>query len=201
MRVSLFLFVLIAVSVFAAACGGTEGGSGPATGGGDTPTDAYKKLYAAVKAKNTDAIKAQMTKKSLDFAQMVSQRNNTPIDKVFENGFTATTFAESLPKIRDERISGDMGAIEVWNGKDNRWEDLGFIKEDGAWKFAVGDLWAGTYKSPGMGRAQKEKEAANAISNNMIRVDPPANVNSNVKPIVPTERQQPQSQQPPANMK
>lgn len=197
MRSSIFTFVLFAVSVFAVACGGTEGGSGPSTGGGDTPTDAYKKLYAAVKSKNTESIKAQMTKKTLDFAQMISQRNNTPIEKVFENGFTATTFAESLPEIRDERVSGDMGAVEVWNAKDSRWEDLGFIREDGAWKFAVGDLWAGTFKSPGMGRAQKEKEAANATGNNMIEVKPPVNTNGNITPIKPVERQQPS----PANVK
>lgn len=190
MRSSIIKFVLFALSVFAVACGGNEGGSGPAAGGGDTPTDGYKKLYSAVKSKNTDSIKAQVTKKSQEFAQMISQRNNEPIDKVFSNGFTATTFAEKLPEIRDERVNGDMGAIEVWNDKDKRWEDLPFIKEDGAWKLAIGEMWAGTYKSPGIGRAQKEKEAANAMGNNMIEVKPPVNANGVVAPIKPVERQQ-----------
>ena len=190
MRSSIITFVLFALSVFAVACGGNEAGSGPVAGGGDTPTDGYKKLYSAVKSKNTDSIKAQVTKKSQEFAQMISQRNNEPIDKVFSNGFTATTFAEKLPEIRDERVNGDMGAIEVWNDKDKRWEDLPFIMEDGAWKLAIGEMWAGTYKSPGIGRAQKEKEAANAMGNNMIEVKPPVNANGVVAPIKPVERQQ-----------
>lgn len=128
----------------------------------DSPTDAYKRLFSAVKSKNTDAIKAELTQKSQDFAQMVSQKNGTPIEKVFENGFTATTFATSLPLIRDQRVAEDMGAVEVWNSKDSKWEDLPFVKENGAWKLAVGELFAGTYKSPGPGRDQLDKIAANA---------------------------------------
>ncbi|MDM7922879.1 MAG: hypothetical protein QUS14_11310 [Pyrinomonadaceae bacterium] len=188
-------FLLLVIGAVVLACG--EGGAGGfMSGGGDTPTAAYKKLYEAVKSKNTEAIKAQMTKKTQEFALMVAQRNNTPQEKVFENGLTATTFAPNLPEIRDERISGDMAAVEVWNERDKVWEDLGFVKEDGAWKLAIGEMWAGTFKSPGKGRAQKEREAANSMGNNMIRVEPPANMNA-VKPVTPVERAQP----PAANAK
>jgi hypothetical protein len=76
-----------------------------------------------------------------------------------------------------------MGAVEVWNAKDRRWEDLGFVREDGRWKLAFGDQFAGTFKSPGKGRAQKEAEAANAMGNNMIQMDPPANMNA--RPMIP----------------
>jgi hypothetical protein len=159
-----------------------------------SPSEAYKQLYSAVKSKDTEKIKAVMTKKTQDFAQMVAARQNSPIEKVFENGFTATTFAESLPEIRDERVNCEFGAVEVWNAKDKRWEDLGFIYEDGAWKLAIGEMFGGSFKSPGPGRAVKEQEAANALSNNMI----PANIgnanvngNGNVKIIVPKERPEP----------
>ena len=175
-----FGILLLMLAALSFACG-SQGASG-----GDSPTEAYKRLYTAVKSKNTDSIKKEMTKKSLDFAQSVAARQNTPIEKVFENGFTATTFADSLPQYRDERVNGDMGAVEVYNSKDHRWEDLPFIKEDGVWKFAVGDLFAGTYNSPGKGLAQKEQEAANAVSNNIIQTSPNTNVNMNsIKPIVP----------------
>ena len=72
---------------------------------------AYKRLYAAVKAKDSEAIKAAMSKKSLDFAKMAAGQQNKPLEKVLENGFTATTFADSLPQIRDEHVAGDMGAV------------------------------------------------------------------------------------------
>ena len=100
-----------------------------------------------------------------------------PLEKVYENGFTATTFADSLPEIREERIKDDMAAIEVWNEKDKVWEDLALVYEDGGWKFAFGDLFAGSYKSPGKGRAQLEREAANAMGNNMIEIKPAMNAN------------------------
>lgn len=171
---------LVSITIFAVSCGGGTVATGtPAS----SPTEAYKALYAAVKAKNTEEIKFRMTKKTHEFAEMVSQRNKTPLEKVFENGFTATTFAETLPDIRDERIDGNMGSVEVWNSKDSRWEDLAFINEDGGWKLAVGEQFAGSFKSPGPPRSFREKEATNAVSNNMIEIKPQGN--TNITPIVP----------------
>jgi hypothetical protein len=197
MRSLLFTAFLTALLALMFACqpgaknnSGTGGSSVTTTG---SPTEAYKQLYAAVKSKDVEKIKAQMTKKTQEFAQMVAARQSSPVEKVFENGFTATTFAESLPEIRDERVNGEFGAVEVWNAKDKRWEDLGFIYEDGSWKLAVGEMFAGTFKSPGVGRATKEQEAANiANGNNMIPVNTiNTNGNSNVKIIVPKERPEP----------
>jgi hypothetical protein len=183
MRHIIFSFSLLGLAAFLFACGG-----GASAGlNDDSPTGAYKRLYAAVKSKDTEAIKAVMTKKSLDFAKMASAQQNKPVEQVLENGFTASTFSPNLPQIRDERINGDMGAVEVYNNKDHVWEDLPFIREDGAWKLAIGELFAGSYKSPGKGQAELEKEAANAAAGNtMIPLNLNANVNMNaVKPIVP----------------
>jgi len=55
---------------------------------------------------------------------------------------------------------------------------LPFIKEDGVWKFAVGDMFKGSYKSPGQGMAIKEQEAANAKNPNLVPAAPPVNMNS-----------------------
>ena len=197
MRSLLFTALLTALLAFMLACGNTTTGVGGSTTTNGSPTEAYKQLYAAVKAKNTEQIKAVMSKKTHAFAEMVAARQNDPVEKVFENGFTATTFAESLPEIRDERVSGEFGAVEVWNAKDKRWEDLGFIYEDGAWKLAVGEMFGGTFQSPGKGRAIKEQEAANLMNNNLVPAVPTngnANGNANVKVIVPKER-------PPSNTK
>ncbi len=37
------------------------------TGGGATPTEAYKQLFAAVKSKDIEAIKRNLTKKTIEF--------------------------------------------------------------------------------------------------------------------------------------
>ena len=162
MRIFLLTLLLVVLTLIGFACG--EGNTSTGSQNGDSPTNSYKQLYAAVKAKNLDAIKQQMSKNSLTFAEAVSQQQKTPIEKVFENGFTATTFSEKLPEIRDERIDGTNGAVEVWNSKESRWEDLPYVKEETGWKLAVGDLFKGTWKSPGKGRAVREMEAANAIN-------------------------------------
>jgi hypothetical protein len=142
----------------------------------DSPTEAYKRLFNAVKSKDTEDIKKQLSQKTQGLAASSAARQNKPIDEVYENGFTATTFSPNLPEIRDERVSGNMGALEVYNSKDRRWEDLPFVFEDGQWKLAFGDIFANTYKSPGKGRAQKEAEAANAAGNNMTVIHPNVNV-------------------------
>lgn len=174
------LFLLItALSILGLgfACGGA--GQITGTGGGaGSPTEAYKKLYAAVKSKDVEAIKQQLTKKTIDFGAMAAQRNNTPLEKVYENGFSATTFSDTLPEIRDERVKDNMGAIEVWNTKESKWEDLPYMMEDGGWKLAVGELFAGTYKTPGRGRDALEKEAANALNNSALTPPPVNNANA-----------------------
>src|SRR5215813_12641837 len=119
MRHIFFCITLLAAVSFIFACGQPAGSSSE-----DSPTGAYKRLYEAVKSKNADAIKAAMTQKTLEFAKMAGAQQNKPVEQVLENGFTATTFSPNLPEIRDQRIDGDMGAIEVYNAKDKTWEDL-----------------------------------------------------------------------------
>jgi len=126
-----------------------------------------------------------MSKKSLDFAKVLSAQQNKPLEQVLENGYTATTFAPSLPQIRDERIQGDSAALEVHNDKENNWEDLPFVREDGQWKLAIGEMFANTWKSPGKGQALREREAANAMSNNVVQGNAAANANGNFRGVHP----------------
>lgn len=158
-----------------------------------TPTEAYKMLYEAVKARDTEAIKSMMSKKTLAFAQGVSAQQKKDVSQVYENGFTATTFSPTLPKIRDERTKDDMGAVEVWSEKDKRWEDLPFVKEDGGWKLAIGDIFAGSYKSPGKGQAQIEAESSN--TNKPIPYTEMTNANKSipVTPKSPEKREKPKN--------
>jgi anaerobic ribonucleoside-triphosphate reductase len=147
--------------------------------GAQTPTEAYKMLYAAVKAKETEKIKQMVTKETQGLAEFMAARGNQPIAKSYENGFTATTFAPELPEIRDERVKDNFGAIEVYNQQDKRWEDLPFIKEGAGWKLAIGDVFKDTFKSPGDPKSKIENAASNSAVNKMIA--PMLNSNSNSK--------------------
>lgn len=129
-----------------------------------SPTEAYKSLYAAVKAKDMAKIKQMMSKNSVGFAEFAAQRQNQTVEKTLENGFLETTFADALPPMRDERVKENFGAVEVYNEKQKRWDDTAFVLEDGAWKLAVGDQFKGSYQSPGKGQAQIENEKNNPMN-------------------------------------
>jgi len=154
----------------------------------DTPTKAYARLFAAVKSKSTSAIKAEMSQRTHEFAEFVAKQQNKTIEEVYANGFSQSTFAETLPEVRDERAKDNMGAVEVWNAKGDTWEDLPFILEGSKWKLAIGDAFRGGWKSPGKSQGTRDREAANIMSgNNMVNgkanIDPISNSNVNSKPI------------------
>ena len=156
-------------------------------GNAQSPTEAYKMLFAAVKSKDAEKIKKMMSENSIGFAGFVSGQQSKPVEEVIANGFTATTFSPTLPQMRDERIKDNFGALEVLNPQTKQWEDLPFVREESGWKLAIGDMFKGTYEKPGIGKAVREQEAANAVNNNMTEVKPNANANTNgVNVITPT---------------
>lgn len=177
----ILLFLLLASIAVALSCSG----SNQPVAGSDTPTEAYKRLYNAVKSKNIDSIRTELSQKSIDFGKSAAAQYGKPEDDILKNGFTATTFADTLPAIRDERIKDNMGSVEVWNSRESRWEDLPFVLENGVWKLAIGEAFGGSFKSPGPGRDQLEKQAANAINGNNVTAVPVPNMNSAPKIITP----------------
>ncbi len=153
-----------------------------------TPTEAYKSLYAAVKSKNASTVKQYVSVNTQGLADFMAAQQKQPVEKIYENGFTATTFSPALPEMRDERVKDNFGALEVFNAKDNRWEDLPFILEDGGWKLAVGDVFKNTYKSPGEGQAEFERRSSG--NDNMMQMNSNTPANSSVNKM---------NQSPPVN--
>jgi hypothetical protein len=154
-------------------------------GNAQTPTDAYKMLFAAVKSKDAEKIKKMMSKDSMIFADGAAKQQNKSVESVLENGFYASTFSATLPKMRDERVKDNFGALEVWNEKERHWEDVAFIREEDGWKIAVGDIFKGTYQSPGKAQSIIEKENSNATNpnNTMSQANINTNVNMNAIPV------------------
>jgi hypothetical protein len=173
-------FVLFFIASMAFACGGNSASS-PLTD--DSPTAAYKRLYAAVKSKDIDAIKQEMSKQSNTLVASIAAQQKKPVEEIYGNGLTTTLKSDTLPEIRDERVNGQSGAVEVYNTGEHKWNDIPFVVEDGRWKLALGDAFAGKFAWPGKGRDQLEKEAANALSN---RSAVPANPVVNSSPPVGT---------------
>ena len=134
-----------------------------------SPSATYARLFAAVKAKDTEAIKREMSAETHKFAEFVAEQQKKPVEEVYKNGFSATTFSATLPQMRDERTKDNFGALEVYNedkAKNGQpvWEDLPFVFENGDWKLAIGDMFKGTYEKPGIGQSIRE-EQGKTISN------------------------------------
>ncbi len=156
-------------------------------GDAKTPSEAYRMLFAAVKSQDSAKIKLMLSKASLGLAEMSAAQQKKPVEFILRNGFSETTFADTMPQLRDERIKGGYAAVEVWNVKRKQWDDIPLILEDGSWKGAFGDAFAGKWTSPGKGQAVLEQEAANAKNPNLA-IKPAGNANVNVAPVKPTLR-------------
>lgn len=139
-------------------------------GNAQTPSEAYRMLFAAVKSQDSAKIRSMLSKGSLGLAEMAAGQQKKTVDEVVRNGFTETTFSDTMPELRDERIKAGNGAVEVWNTTRKAWEDIPFTFEDGSWKAAFGDAFGGKWQSPGKGQAVIEQEEANARNpqNNLI---------------------------------
>ncbi|HSU24870.1 MAG TPA: hypothetical protein VLI65_02705, partial [Pyrinomonadaceae bacterium] len=67
MRKIQFFSFLLAVVLLSISCGSKDASTAQKTN--DTPSEAYKRLFNAVKAKDTNQIKAQMSKESQALAE------------------------------------------------------------------------------------------------------------------------------------
>lgn len=177
-KISRKITALSFVIAFALLIFSCDGQSQQQIGGAQSPTEAYKMLFAAVKSKDTEKIRKMMSKDTMIFAEGAAKQQNKPIESVLENGFYASTFSATLPRMRDERVKDNFGAVEVWNEKERVWEDVAFIKEEDGWKIAVGDIFKGSYQMPGKSQTIREREDANVMNpNNSVM---PGNINTNV---------------------
>jgi hypothetical protein len=172
-------FFLLALALFSFSCQKQQAGnsSTPAAAPevkAGTPTEAFKVIFAAVKAKDSERIKQMMSKGTLAFAEGYAAQSKQTMDEALRNGFTGPALADSLPEMRDERVKDNFGAVEVFNPKENRWEDLPFVLEDGGWKLAVGDVFQDTYKKPGKSIGEMETKIPNVS-------DFPTNIPGNQK--------------------
>lgn len=145
------------------------------------PTLAYQELYKAVKGGKTDEIRKRLSKATIQFAEGAAARQKVPIESVLKNGFLSANLNASMPATRDERIKGNFAAVEIWSDKNKNWENAPFVKEDGSWKLAVGELFSGKFQQPGKPRSQIERENANAASNGGMVPYSNTNLNANTK--------------------
>src|ERR1044072_1777476 len=114
----------------------------------NSPAAVYARMFAAVKAGNTEGIVREMSVASRQLAKYMADSYKKTLADSYKNGLSETTFSATLPAMRDLRTEGGVAAMEVRlpNGK---WENIAFVLEDNRWKLGMGDGFFGKIKSPG----------------------------------------------------
>lgn len=184
MKIVKLLFVLVFAVAFAA-CQSAPQASNSAPQANDlpptpkeSPTQMLGRLHAAVQSKNAEEIKNLMSSTTKQFAEAQAQMKNQSVEEIYKNGFLEMNLSPTLPAMRDVRIKDQFAGVEA-QSPNGSWQDVPLVNEGGTWKVAVGDIFAGTYKSPA-----PPASAANANTKipQMIPApggNIPGNVNSN----------------------
>lgn len=81
-------------------------------------------------------MKKRLSKKSLTMAENAALAQTKTIDQSIADDFPAAQ-AQKAPEMRNEKITGDSGSLEVHYDGVKEWRTMYFVKEDGAWKIAL----------------------------------------------------------------
>ncbi|HWT01708.1 MAG TPA: DUF4878 domain-containing protein [Pyrinomonadaceae bacterium] len=121
-RIFAFALALVGLALASAACNKA----------GKSPTGTAKAFYDAVKSKDVAGMKNAMSKKSLQMMEQVAKIQNKSLDDWLKERSEQDPPTGSF-ETRNEKINGDMGTLEVNDGK-GKWDTVHFVKEDGLWK-------------------------------------------------------------------
>ena len=164
MNKKLYVFILVGLLAFTAACGSattepaktddakteksdsTETGSAEkkeaestdASTGDDTPTKAINEFVKAYQDKDVAALKKRFSKSTLEMMSKDVKAGET-IDEALKQFVEADDMPiKGTPETRNEQINDDKATIEV--KAEGKWEKTDLVKEDGMWKVDFGNM-------------------------------------------------------------
>jgi hypothetical protein len=102
---------------------------------GSSPTATFKAFSEAQKNKDVAGMKKRLSRKTLTMAENSALAQKKTVDEAIAEGFDAGK-AQKAPAMRNEKITGDSGTLEVQYDGQKDWLTMYFVKEDGDWKIA-----------------------------------------------------------------
>ena len=102
---------------------------------GSSPTATFKAFIEAQKNKDVAGMKKRLSKKSLVMVENAALAESKTTDQVLAKDYPAAQ-AQKAPEMRNEKITGDSGTLEVHYDGVKEWQTMYFVKEDGDWKIA-----------------------------------------------------------------
>lgn len=103
---------------------------------GSSPTTTFKAFLEAQKNKDVAGMKKRLSRKSLTMVENAALAQTKTVDQAIADDFPAAE-AQKAPEMRNEKITGDIGTLEVKYEEAKDWQTEYFVKEDGEWKIAV----------------------------------------------------------------
>jgi hypothetical protein len=100
---------------------------------GSSPTATFKAFIEAQKNKDVAGMKKRLSKKTLTMVENAALAQSKSIDQSIADDFPAAQ-AQKVPEMRNEKITGDTGSLEVHYDDVKEWQTMYFVKEDGDWK-------------------------------------------------------------------
>ena len=92
-------------------------------------TPLEKELYEAAKKKDAVGIKKTLSKRVLAELENRAKKENKPFDEFLVD----VKLPDPMPEVRNEKIEGDTGWLEI-KGRGDNWRATRFVREDGEWK-------------------------------------------------------------------
>ncbi len=136
------------------------------------PSDVLKQYVAASQKQDIAAMKALLSKGSLDLIEKSAQTQGTTTDEILRR--EASVKIKNAPETRNEKIEGETATVEVKNETTGSFDMImPFVRENGAWKIARDKYIEEILKKAG--DEVNKKLANSALSNNNSAVNSNAN--------------------------
>jgi hypothetical protein len=97
---------------------------------GSSPTATFKAFIEAQKNKDVAGMKKRLSKRTLVMLENAALAESKTTDQVLANDYPPAQ-AQKVPEMRNEKITGDSGTLEVHYDGVKEWQTMYFVKEDG----------------------------------------------------------------------
>ena len=139
----------------------------------DSPSNALKQYVAASQKQDIAAMKALLSKGSLELIEKSAKLQNSSADDLLRR--ESMVKIQKAPETRNEKIEGETATVEVKNETTGEFDMvMPFVREDGAWKLARDKYIADLMK-----KANDEINRKLANSSLSTNVNSAPNVNAN----------------------
>ncbi len=128
----------------------------------NSPGGVLKQYVAASQKQDIAAMKALLSKGSLDLIEKSAKAQGTTTDELLRR--ESSVKIRNAPETRNEKIEGETATVEVKNETNGEFDmKMPFVREDGAWKIA-----SDKYSAEIMKKANEEinKKLANSSLSN-----------------------------------